>query len=134
MSNEFSTDRLWVQVLSIEWINLISLNVSAIAFAYLATLSVMPVTREEKRGIKAWDECAKLRSISFCFAGIMIINVILWFWYPIPELNWLLNTNPFLGISIGLIIGIPCFIIMMIAVKDAGKEMNAPQKETKMHG
>lgn len=114
--------------------NLISLHLSAILFAYLATLSVMPVTREEQRGEQAWDECARLRSISFVFAGLMIINTILWLWFPVPELSWKISTNPLFGILLGTIIGVPCFIIMMIAMRDAGKEMNAPQKGIKLHG
>jgi protein-S-isoprenylcysteine O-methyltransferase Ste14 len=114
--------------------NLISLHLSAILFAYLTTLSVMPVTREEQRGAQAWDECARLRSISFVFAGLMIINTILWLWFPVSELNWKFSTNPLFGIIIGTIIGVPCFIIMMIAMRDAGKEMHAPQKGIQLHG
>jgi protein-S-isoprenylcysteine O-methyltransferase Ste14 len=94
----------------------------------------MPVTREEERGEQAWEECAQLRTISFVFAGIMILNTIFWFWFPVPELSWVLNPDPMFGIVIGLIIAIPCFIIMMIAMRDAGKEMGAPQKGISMHG
>jgi hypothetical protein len=72
--------------LVVEWVNLISLHVCSFLFAYLTTLSVMPVTREEQRGEQAWDECARLRSISFVFAGIMIVNTILWIWFPVSEL------------------------------------------------
>ncbi len=94
----------------------------------------MPVTREEQRGDQAWEECARLRSISFVFAGIMIVNVILWVWVPVEELAWVLNPNPLFGIITGIIIGVPCFIIMMVAMRDAGEEMNAPQKGISMHG
>jgi protein-S-isoprenylcysteine O-methyltransferase Ste14 len=123
-----------VKPLYIAWFNLLSLHVSALLFAYLTTLSVMPVTREEMVGEAAWKECAKLRSISFLFAGIMILNTILWIWFPIPELAWILSSNPLFGIITGIIIGVPCFIIMMIALRDAGMEMHAPQKETQLHG
>ncbi|MGY5858917.1 MAG: methyltransferase [Candidatus Thorarchaeota archaeon] len=94
----------------------------------------MPVTREEVRGEQAWAECARLRNISFAFAGIMIANTILWIWVPIPELAWVLSPDPLFGIIIGSIIGIPCIILLMIAMRDAGKEMSAPQKEISMHG
>ncbi|MGD9396515.1 MAG: hypothetical protein PVJ05_08820, partial [Candidatus Thorarchaeota archaeon] len=87
--------------MSVAWLNLISLHVCAFLFAYLTTLSVMPVTREEKRGEKAWAECARLRSISFVFAGIMILNTILWVWFPVPELAWVLNPDPLFGMIIG---------------------------------
>jgi protein-S-isoprenylcysteine O-methyltransferase Ste14 len=123
-----------VESLVLAWLNLVSLHMSALLFAYLTTLSVMPVTREERRGEKAWEECAKLRSISFVFAGIMILNTILWLWFPVPELAWVLSPEPLFGIIIGIIIGVPCFIIMMIALRDAGKEMHAPQKGIQLHG
>ncbi|MFX0044967.1 MAG: methyltransferase family protein [Candidatus Hermodarchaeota archaeon] len=120
--------------MSVAWANLVSLHVSALLFSYLTTLSVMPVTREEERGEKAWKECAQLRGASFLFAGIMVLNTILWFWFPVPELAWVISPNPLLGITIGVIVGTPCFIIMMIALRDAGKEMHAPQKGIQMHG
>lgn len=94
----------------------------------------MPVTREEERGEQAWEECAKLRNISFVFAGIMILNTIFWFWFPVSELAWVLNPNPLFGIIIGVIIGIPCFAILRVAMRDAGEEMGAPQKGISMHG
>ena len=121
-------------LLVFEWINLISLHVSAFVFAYLATLSVMPVTREEQRGEKAWEECARLRGISFVFAGIMIVNTVLWIWLPVSGLDWALSPSPLLGIVIGIVIGVPCFIIMTIAYRDAGTEMHAPQKGIQLHG
>ncbi|MGY5863726.1 MAG: hypothetical protein RTV41_03930 [Candidatus Thorarchaeota archaeon] len=120
--------------MSIEWLNLISLHVCAFLFAYLTTLSVMPVSREEQRGEKAWEECARLRSISFIFAAGMTLNTILWIWFPVPELAWVLTPNPLFGIIIGSIIGVPCIIILIIAMRDAGKEMHAPQKGIQLHG
>lgn len=126
--------QIWVNSVVLAWLNLISLHVSALLFAYLTTLSVMPVTREEQRGNKAWAECARLRSVSFLFAGIMILNTILWLWIPVPELAWVLSPDPLLGIVIGAIIGVPCLIIMSIALRDAGKEMHAPQKGIQLHG
>jgi protein-S-isoprenylcysteine O-methyltransferase Ste14 len=128
------TEKTGVELLSIAWLNLISLHVSAFLFSYLTTLSVMPMKREERRGEKAWAECAMLRSVSILFAGIMILNTILWIWFPIPEIAWVLSPDPLFGIIIGILIGVPCFIIMMIALRDAGKEMHAPQKESQLHG
>ena len=123
-----------VESVSIAWLNLLSLHVSAVLFAYLTTLSVMPVTREERVGEVAWEECARLRSISFLFATIMVLNIILWVWFPVLELGWVVSPDPLFGIILGIIIGIPCFIILMIAMKDAGKEMHAPQKGIELHG
>jgi len=120
--------------LVVAWVNLSSLHVSAFLFSYLTTLSVMPVTREEKKGEKAWEECARLRSISFVFAGIMVVNTVLWLWFPVPELAWVLGPDPSFGIIVGIIIGVPCFIIMSVALRDAGKEMHAPQRGIQLHG
>lgn len=120
--------------LIIAWLNLISLHVCAVLFAYLTTLSVMPVTREEEKGEDAWAECARLRYISFVFVGIMILNTILWAWFPVVELAWVLNPNPLFGMIIGAIISIPCLMILRVAMKDAGEEMSAPQKGISMHG
>lgn len=120
--------------MNVAWLNLISLNVSAFLFAYLTTLSVMPVSREEERGEKAWAECARLRSISFLFAGIMVLNAILWIWFPIPDLSWVLTPDPLFGILLGIIIAVPCLVILRVAMRDAGKEMHAPQKGIQLHG
>jgi len=94
----------------------------------------MPVTLEEKQGGEAWAYCRNLRYTSFGFATIMIINTILWLWLPIPELAWPLNPNPMFGIIAGTVIGVPCFVILGIAMRDAGAEMSYPLKETTMHG
>ena len=123
-----------MESLVISWLNLISLHVSGFLFAYLTTLSVMPVTREEQRGEKAWEECAKLRSISFLFAGIMVLNTILWIWFPVSELTWVLSPDPLFGIILGVIIAVPCLAILRVAMRDAGKEMHAPQKGIQLHG
>jgi protein-S-isoprenylcysteine O-methyltransferase Ste14 len=118
----------------IPWVNLISLHISAFLFGYLGILSTMPVTLEEQRGEEAWDYCRRIRYWSFVFAMIMILNVILWVWFPIPELGWQLNPDPMVGILIGLIIAAPCLVILAIAMRDAGVEMHYPIKETTLHG
>jgi protein-S-isoprenylcysteine O-methyltransferase Ste14 len=94
----------------------------------------MPVTLEEQRGEEAWDYCRRIRYWSFGFAALMVLNVIQWVWLPIPELSWQLNPDPMFGIVVGLIIAIPCLVILTIAMRDAGAEMHAPDKETTLHG
>jgi protein-S-isoprenylcysteine O-methyltransferase Ste14 len=64
----------------------------------------------------------------------MILNVIFWFWFPVPELGWVLDPNPLFGILLGLVIALPCLAILRVAMRDAGKEMGAPQKGISMHG
>ena len=84
------------------WANFFSLNISAFLFGYLSILSVMPVTRSERKGKKAWKECKNLRLISSVFAFIMIGNNILWVWIPIPLLNWLTSSGKGPGLWLGL--------------------------------
>lgn len=118
----------------VPWLNFISLHISALLFAYLGILSTMPVTLEEKHGNQAWSYCKTLRYASFAFAAIMVANTILWVWFPIPEIAWIISSNPMFGIVVGIIIGLPCFAIMAVAMKDAGTEMSYPVKETTLHG
>ena len=118
----------------IEWINLICLCVSCFLMGYLYKLSIEPMKREETRGEKAWEECRKFRVIAGYFEGLIILNIILWIWIPVPGLTWPIYSDLLMGIIIFLIITIPCTIIMMKGVKDAGKESLQPSKETKMHG
>ncbi len=117
----------------IPWLNFISLQVSAFLFAYYAIISVMPVTRAEKHGEKAWRDCYKFRKIMSVFIAIMVINMILWLWFPVPELAWLLSSNPLIGILVGVTIVIPCTVIMWKALKDGGTEHMKPSQDTKMH-
>ncbi|MHA1341797.1 MAG: methyltransferase family protein [Promethearchaeota archaeon] len=117
----------------LSWLNFIVLNLCGLLITYLYILSVMPVTREEKRGEKAWKECMWYRNIGGIFEFVMIANVIIWIWLPIPELNWLVHENFWIGIIIGTCIAIPCLIIMIKGVKDAGEETLKPSKETKLY-
>lgn len=94
----------------------------------------MPVTREKKRGEKAWEESARYRSFVGIFELGMIICLFLWIWFPIPELSWLINQNIFVGIVIGICIGVPSLLLLIKGMKDAGKESLHPSKETKMFG
>ncbi|MFX1538420.1 MAG: methyltransferase family protein [Promethearchaeota archaeon] len=123
-----------ISFFSFSWLNLISLHVSALMFAYFSIISVMPVTRSEKRGEKAWKECYWFRLIMSVFVCIMIINMILWLWFPVPELAWLVHPNPLVGIFLGIVIVVPCVIILVKALRDGGKEHMYPSKDTKMHG
>jgi protein-S-isoprenylcysteine O-methyltransferase Ste14 len=94
----------------------------------------MPAHREEKVGPRAWEDCKRFRSISGFFIILIVIQIILWIWIPIPELNWIISPNPLIPILIGLAIAIPCTIILAKAVIDAGKETMIPEKDHKMYG
>ncbi len=118
----------------IEWINFISLLISTLLFCYFYTLSVQPMKREEKRGVRAWKECGIFRGIAGFLEFIIVINLILWIWFPISILNWLINPNIWVGIIICAAIIVPGLVIMLKGVKDAGKETAQPSRDTVMYG
>ncbi|MHA1377608.1 MAG: methyltransferase family protein [Candidatus Helarchaeota archaeon] len=120
--------------ITIAWLNFIIFNVLGFFLTYFYILSLMPVTRQEKRGEKAWKECMIYRNIGGIIEFVMIFNAILWIWYPISELNWIIHENYWIGIIIGICITIPCLIILQKGVKDAGSETLKPSKDTKLYG
>ncbi|MFX1277407.1 MAG: methyltransferase family protein [Promethearchaeota archaeon] len=90
--------------------------------------------RLKKRGEKVWKESEILRTISGIFEFIIVINAILWLWFPLSFLNWRVDQNYFISFLVALIITIPCCIIMFKGIKDAGVETLKPSIETKMYG
>ncbi|TFG16644.1 MAG: isoprenylcysteine carboxylmethyltransferase family protein [Promethearchaeota archaeon] len=115
-------------------INFSVLLLSYLLFGYFYVLSIQPVKRQEKYGEKAWDNCKRLRLIASFFEGIVILNLILWIWFPLPIVDtWIISPNFWLGIIIALIIGIPCCIVMFLGLKAAGSESLTPSKDTKMY-
>ncbi len=115
-------------------INLIILNICAFLFAVLSIISVMPVTLEERYGPKAWRLCYRLRIYMSIFISIMVINMIFWLWIPFDELSWVVHPDHFISIFIGIVIVIPCTIMLYFSVKHGGEEHLKPKKETKLHG
>jgi protein-S-isoprenylcysteine O-methyltransferase Ste14 len=120
--------------MSIAWWNLLSLHISAFLLAYVGVLSLMPVTRAEKRGEKAWKECERLRSLTGFFEFVLTFNMVLWIWFPVPQLAWPLDPNPLVGKVIAFAIAVPSSAILVKGIKDAGRETMHPSKNTKMFG
>ncbi len=116
------------------WINFICLIVSIILFCYFYTLSIQPKKREQEKGENAWKKCAFFRSIADGLEFIIIINSILWIWFPIPIVGWNIHPNYLFGIFIFLAILIPGMIIMIKGIKDAGSETLQPSDHTEMYG
>ncbi len=114
-------------------LNFLSLNFSVILFAYFSIRSVMPVTREEKTGPNAWEECYRDRIKMSYMLVLMIINMFLWIWLPIKELNIPIFQDNMFGVLIAILIVIPCLIILYFALKHGGTEHMKPTKETKLH-
>jgi len=117
----------------IEWLNFSILIISTLLFSYFYILSIQPVKREENRGERAWKECMMLRSLSIGFEIIKTINLVLWTWFPIPNLSWKIHSNYLIGIILGAIISLPSAYILLKGVKDAGFETIQPSKETLMY-
>jgi protein-S-isoprenylcysteine O-methyltransferase Ste14 len=118
----------------IEWLNLTSLLVSILLFCYLYTISLQPKKRSKLKGEKAWKEAAIFRSIAGILEFIIVINTLLWIWFPIPPLNLKIHPNMVIGIGISILIIIPGVILMVKGMLDAGSETAKPSEDTEMYG
>ncbi len=115
------------------WLNFVSMYVFVVIFSVTSILSTLPITLSERWGEKAWRRCFWLRQICFIAIFIVIINAILWLWFPIPSFIWPISLNPFIPMALGIGIATPFSIIMFKAMKDGGKEHGAAHEETTMH-
>lgn len=117
----------------IGWINLGCLIGSILGFCIMYTISLRPKALESKRGTKAWKECAMFRTIAGLLEFVIIINIILWIWFPVSFLDWRIAGDYLPGVLIGLAIIVPGMIIMVKGMMDAGKETMEPSKKTTMY-
>jgi len=116
-------------------INFLMLLISLFLFSFLYVLSIQPAKRSNKRGEKAWKECKMLRSMAGFFEIISVINIVLWIWFPLPIVNaWIISTNIWVGVIVAACLLIPCAILMIKGMLDAGSETLTPSKETEMYG
>lgn len=121
--------------LLISVINFSSLMISIFIMGYLYILSVQPMKRVGERGNKAWKECKIYRTIGGFFELVSVINLILWIWFPLPIINeWKISESTWTGIIVGILIMIPCLIILGKGVIDAGSETLSPSEKTEMYG
>ena len=118
----------------IDWINLIVLNASIILFSFLYIISIQPAKLSKRMGDKAWKFCRNLRIIASFFETLSLISAVLWIWFPVSVLNWKIFNEWWIGLILSLCIFIPGAILMLVGVKDAGKETLTPSKETEMYG
>ena len=113
----------------VAWVNFICMNIAGTMMIYTYIISLNPATREETRGEIAWKECARYRWYSNFCEWILIANIILWIWFPIPILNWKVHTNILVGIIIAIVIAVPCSLVLLKGTLDAGAETFGPLKE-----
>ena len=118
----------------IAWSNFLLINIFTILAWYFYIKSAMPAHLEEKVGEKAWKDCKRFRSFSAVFLSILVIQMILWVWFPIPGLTIIVHPNPLIPILFGVIIAIPLTAILMQGIKDAGKETMSPSQDTELFG
>lgn len=53
------------------------------------------------------------------FEFVSVLNMILWIWFPLPIVDeWIISPNIWVGILIGMIILLPCLIIMYVGVRE----------------
>jgi len=119
----------------IELFNIIVLILSSILFLYFYVKSVSPAELEKKIGEIAYPKCKTYRIIAGAFEGITVINYVIYFFYPLSLGIPLVFPWPWLfSILIGLLILIPSFYLMIIGMKDAGRETLEPRKEHTLYG
>lgn len=120
--------------LLIAWTNILILNILTILCWWFYIRSVLPVTRAEKIGDRAWKLAKRDRVLSGIFMGVMTLNIILWLWFPIPELAWVVHPNWLVSILIGVVLAVIFTPIWLKGIKDAGRETMEPSASTKMYG
>jgi len=117
------------------WINFAMLISSMILFTLFYSISLLPATRSKKHGEKTWNQSRNYRIVASVFELIFMACLILWYWFPIPAVDWkIFTTLWWIGLIIFLVIFIPGLIIMLKGVKDAGSETLTPSEENEMYG
>lgn len=116
----------------ISWSNFLLINIFTILAWYFYIKSAMPAHLEEKVGEKAWNDCKRFRRFSAFFLSILVIQMILWVWFPIPGLTIIVHPNPLIPSLLGVIIATPLTAILMQGIRDAGKETMSPSQDTEL--
>jgi protein-S-isoprenylcysteine O-methyltransferase Ste14 len=119
---------------TIAWINFLMLNVVTILCWWFYIRSLQPATRSKKYGDSAWKTAKRDRIIASIFMGAIVVNLILWFWFPIPTWAWPVSVNWLISILIGVILACIFTPIMIKGVLDAGSETLEPSQTTEMYG
>ena len=94
----------------------------------------MPSLRAEKLGEAAWDECKRDRKIAGIFLFAIVIGILLWYWIPVPELDWTIYPDPMIPFLIGLLLAIPFTALLASALREAGRESLEPTQESTLFG
>ncbi|MFX1329477.1 MAG: methyltransferase family protein [Promethearchaeota archaeon] len=118
----------------IEWINFFILIISTVLMTFFYTKSVRPAQLEKKIGEIAYKKCGIYRIIASVFELIVIVNYILYFFFPLKILlPQFFIWDYWISIILSIIILVPCLYIMLIGVRDAGREALFPDKEHNLY-
>ncbi|MHA1734120.1 MAG: methyltransferase family protein [Promethearchaeota archaeon] len=115
-------------------LNFAFLLASFVLFAVFYTLSLQPVKRSQEHGDAAWRQCAYFRLVASIFESVLVVNLVLWVFFPIP--GWFLPIFPewWEALLLGLVLMVPFGAVMAVGMRDAGKETMQPSKDTKLYG
>ncbi|MEW5872020.1 MAG: methyltransferase [Chloroflexota bacterium] len=108
---------------------------ASLLFLYFYNRSASPATLEKVLGPGAYARCGRDRSISSVFELVIVINYVIYYFYPLP--TPLPDKFPWpwwLSALIAVAIGVPALTLMLIGVQDAGEEALRPKKEHTMYG
>ena len=119
---------------AIAWLNLACLHVSSFLMPVTYIRSLTPAQREEVVGERAWAEAKRQRAASNVLELVMIANVVVWIWFPVPALDWSVHASAWVGLAAGGVIALPLAWIDLRANLDLGLEGFAPSKETRLAG
>jgi len=112
------------------WINFAVLVWSSIMFLFFYVRSVSPAAQEMVIGPRAYQRCFYYRLVSGAFELIIIVNYVLYLFYPLPiSLTEKFPWAWWISILIGLVIGVPATVLMLVGLRDAGEEAIHPKKE-----
>ncbi|MFX1597358.1 MAG: methyltransferase family protein [Promethearchaeota archaeon] len=118
----------------IEWINFFILIISTVLMTFFYTKSVRPAQLEKQIGEIAYKKCGIYRIIASVFELIVIVNYILYFFFPLKILlPQFFIWDYWISIILSIIILVPCLYIMLIGVRDAGREALFPDKEHNLY-
>lgn len=119
----------------IELLNIIALIFSTLLFLFFYVKSVSPAQLEKKIGEIAYPKCKTYRIVAGLFEGITVINYVIYFFYPLSLGIPLVFPWPWtVSILVAILILIPSFYLMIIGMRDAGRETLEPKKEHKLYG
>lgn len=86
-------------------------------------------------GEAAYLRCMKYRIIAGAFEGVTVFNYVIYFFYPLPlSIPLILPWTWHVSILIAILILILSVYLMVIGMRDAGRETLEPKKEHTLYG